>query len=593
MEKKIENKIRMKEKIIKLIKCPIIYVILICLLFEMKLYRIVPQYSFSADSYSYSSMYRGDLSQGKVDALRTPVYPYFIKLIKKIGGEDNLYPNVVKVQKIFFVFALIMLFISMKKITKSNTISSVVTLIVGICPYLIFYNTLILTESLAIFEMIFLIFETVMYIESNSKKAKYVHGIIIAIIQLFMVMTRPAFLYVIPAYICFWVIRFFIHRNEWKNILVGLIALIITSAILLTYCKLMKKQYGIFGFSDVTFINDIVMIIDSNVYQEGDNEDIKNLIYSVRGDTGGANSWKAAETVQQQYSREELNEFIKSAKMSSAFLKFLAKKSIDIGQYTIGTTGYTQVKEEYSFFNSTNMANLLIPINFAFVYFMVGIALVYLVYDLFKNAKIDWYIAMPTVLIFLNLITLIIGAPSEPQRLFAASVVLVIMLIGYMFSKFNKLNEKEIIDSENNLFYKLFLEETENGNLQFLRYIFVGGVAAIVNIGALYVLKEIFDIYYLVANIISFVLGLLTNYMLSKTYVFAKEHSINKTIEFINYTLIGVIGLGLDTLFIWTMTDVIGVYYIVSKIISTCVVFVWNFLGRKMLYYLYKKVNKC
>ena len=107
------------------------------------------------------------------------------------------------------------------------------------------------------------------------------------------------------------------------------------------------------------------------------------------------------------------------------------------------------------------------------------------------------------------------------------------------------------------------------------------------------ILKEIFDIYYLVANIISFVLGLLTNYMLSKTYVFAKEHSINKTIEFINYTLIGVIGLGLDTLFIWTMTDVIGVYYIVSKIISTCVVFVWNFLGRKMLYYLYKKVNKC
>lgn len=582
----------MKERIIKLIKCPIIYIIVICLLFETKLYRMVPQYSFSADSYSYSSMYSGDLSQGKMDAMRTPVYPYFIKLIKKIGGEDNLYPNVVKTQKILFGVALIMLFISMKKITKNNIISSVVTLIVGICPYLIFYNTLILTESLAIFEMIFLIFETVMYIESNSKKVKYVHAILIAIIQFFMIMTRPAFLYVIPAYILFWMIRFFINKNEWKNLLVGLSALVITCVMLLMYCGIMKKQYGIFGFSDVTFINDIVMIIDSNVYQEGNNEEIKDLIYSVRGDTGGANSWKAAEVVQQQYSREELNEFIKSAKMSSTFLKFLAKKSIDVGQYTIGTTGYTQVKEEYSSFNSTSMANLLIPINFAFVYFMIIIALLHLIYDLFKNAKIDWYIAMPTILILLNLITLIIGAPSEPQRLFVASVVLVIMLIGYMFSKMNKSSEREIIDSENNLFYKLFLEETENGKLQFLRYIFVGGVAAIVNIGSLYVFKEIFDIYYLVANIISFVLGLLTNYMLSKTYVFAKEKSMNRTIEFINYTLIGVIGLGFDTLFIWIITDVIGVYYIVSKIISTCIVFVWNFFGRKMLYYISRKIQK-
>ena len=69
------------------------------------------------------------------------------------------------------------------------------------------------------------------------------------------------------------------------------------------------------------------------------------------------------------------------------------------------------------------------------------------------------------------------------------------------------------------LLYRLCIEKTDDTKIQFLRYIFVGGTAAVVNIGSLFVLKECCHIYYLIANIIGFLLGLITNYLLSKALV--------------------------------------------------------------------------
>ena len=137
-------------------------------------------------------------------------------------------------------------------------------------------------------------------------------------------------------------------------------------------------------------------------------------------------------------------------------------------------------------------------------------------------------------------------------------------------------------------FKNLFRTKTNNTCLQFFRYLFVGGFAAVVNVGMLYIFTDICHIYYIISNVLAFILGLLTNYILSKKFVFQDDVSINKYKEFIIYAIIGVIGLGIDTLFVWIFTDLIMVYYIVSKIISTAIVFIWNFGARKTLYKIIK-----
>lgn len=138
------------------------------------------------------------------------------------------------------------------------------------------------------------------------------------------------------------------------------------------------------------------------------------------------------------------------------------------------------------------------------------------------------------------------------------------------------------------LVYKIFIEKTDNSLLQFIRYFFVGGVAAVVNIGMLFIFTDVCHIYYLVSNIISFTLGLIVNYILSKLLVFQDKVSLSASKEFIIYAIIGVVGLGIDTLLMSVFTDTFNIYYMLSKIISTLLVFVWNFGARKGLYKIIK-----
>lgn len=79
-------------------------------------------------------------------------------------------------------------------------------------------------------------------------------------------------------------------------------------------------------------------------------------------------------------------------------------------------------------------------------------------------------------------------------------------------------------------------------------------------------------------------MGLTVNYLLSKQYVFTEEVEINYILEFITCGLIGILGIGIDTFVLWIFTSKLGIYYMLSKIISTGITFIWNFSVRKLLY---------
>ncbi len=130
----------------------------------------------------------------------------------------------------------------------------------------------------------------------------------------------------------------------------------------------------------------------------------------------------------------------------------------------------------------------------------------------------------------------------------------------------------------------LFRTETTNWFIQFFRYIFVGGIAFLADAGALWLCEKF--MHYLIAAAIAFVFGLVVNYVLSVCFVFsADERTTSRTAEFIIYAVIGVIGLGLTELIMWLFTDVIGLYFLLSKIVAAAIVLVWNFVARKKIIY--------
>lgn len=130
---------------------------------------------------------------------------------------------------------------------------------------------------------------------------------------------------------------------------------------------------------------------------------------------------------------------------------------------------------------------------------------------------------------------------------------------------------------------KLFVSDTNSLFVQLFRYIIVGGVSFLVDYALLFTLTEYLHLHYLLSATISFVAGLLVNYLLSTSWIFRHSKLKSRSAEFVIYGIIGVIGLLLNNLLLYVFTDWMGIHYMFSKLITAVLVMGWNFMGRKFI----------
>ena len=132
---------------------------------------------------------------------------------------------------------------------------------------------------------------------------------------------------------------------------------------------------------------------------------------------------------------------------------------------------------------------------------------------------------------------------------------------------------------------KLFKDPTDDIFLQLFRYIFVGGTAFVVDFFFLYFFSDICGIYYLISAVLSFIISVLVNYIMSTKWVFNQDNIENKVLEFNLFILISTIGLGFTEILLYFFTDIVGLYYLISKVIAAIIVLFWNFLARRIMFY--------
>lgn len=119
---------------------------------------------------------------------------------------------------------------------------------------------------------------------------------------------------------------------------------------------------------------------------------------------------------------------------------------------------------------------------------------------------------------------------------------------------------------------------------QLLKYFAVAGCGFVVDFSVLVVLHELFGVYHILAAAAGFMAGLVVNFIFSTRFVFKDSKLGSRWAEFAAFGVIGVVGLGILSVLMWLLTDVLHMYYVLSKILATVVVYMWNFFGRKALY---------
>lgn len=120
---------------------------------------------------------------------------------------------------------------------------------------------------------------------------------------------------------------------------------------------------------------------------------------------------------------------------------------------------------------------------------------------------------------------------------------------------------------------------------QILLYGVVGAIACLADWVSLWGFTELVHLHYLISAAMAFIIGLAINYSLSTQWVFSEHRLSNKKAEFIIFSIIGVVGLFLNEILIYIITTQAGTHYMLSKLISTAIVFLWNFGARKIILY--------
>lgn len=135
------------------------------------------------------------------------------------------------------------------------------------------------------------------------------------------------------------------------------------------------------------------------------------------------------------------------------------------------------------------------------------------------------------------------------------------------------------------MFKKIFIYNTDSLYIQFIRYGFVGIIAFSIDFGFLFLFTKYLHIYYLISATLSFLIALVVNYLLSTKWVFKKRTGTSVNNELIIFVVIAVIGLLINDLIMWFLTDIINLFYLISKIVASLIVLFWNFYGRRNLFY--------
>jgi dolichol-phosphate mannosyltransferase len=142
----------------------------------------------------------------------------------------------------------------------------------------------------------------------------------------------------------------------------------------------------------------------------------------------------------------------------------------------------------------------------------------------------------------------------------------------------SKLNARQQIDYLKHI-YSLMRRKGEL--LRFAKFCLVGLSGVLVNMGLLWLLTEFAGLFYLLSAAISIETSILSNFTLNDYFTFRDRRS--PTLKsflsrLVRFNLVSLAGLALNMGVLWLLTEVFGVYYLLSNLCGIVVATLWNYL---------------
>lgn len=134
------------------------------------------------------------------------------------------------------------------------------------------------------------------------------------------------------------------------------------------------------------------------------------------------------------------------------------------------------------------------------------------------------------------------------------------------------------------MFYKLIkkIPILNRFDKLFWNYLFISVIATVVDVAILFLLTDVVKIYYLISGTISFFFGTIVAYIGQKYFTFKdKDKRIAK--QFGLFAFISIIGLLINLGVLKLCVDVLGLHYMIGKVIAIGIGFFWNYTANRKI----------
>ncbi len=105
----------------------------------------------------------------------------------------------------------------------------------------------------------------------------------------------------------------------------------------------------------------------------------------------------------------------------------------------------------------------------------------------------------------------------------------------------------------------------------------VGGFCAVLDLALIYIFTDLLGVWYLLSGVLSFIVTATINFLLNKKLTF-RNTAQNYRRQYTQFLVVAVFGLAINTGLLYICTSLFGIWYLASRVISSLVAMVWNYL---------------
>lgn len=240
------------------------------------------------DSNSYIMAFV-TLASGKLDLLRTPIYPLILGVLKLVFGKGFIQATIVLQVVIFLISSILFREVVSKFVSSPKVVFWIVSyylLGLGINQY----NYYILTESFSLSLMVVLMYFLLRRFPNKVEVRDIVFSLLTLLIMVFL---RPSFLYLLPVVFIYILGMLLTRTIEVRGFCVGVIGLGCITSCIGYYSIVMHRSYGINSMCIINTYNNYFLLreIGRPNAKYADNEELIKVINEINEKQNNFQGW--------------------------------------------------------------------------------------------------------------------------------------------------------------------------------------------------------------------------------------------------------------------------------------------------------------